>query len=109
MNRFQKSQSNIPVGIIYPIISFLFIVAVFITGISSVERGSDSAEMENLTTVINRDLVHCYASKGVYPKNLEYLEKNYGLSYDKDRYEIEYNPLGDNVLPEVVVKRKFGR
>lgn len=107
MNRFQKSQHNIPMGIVYPIVSFVFILSVFVAGISSVERGSDSAEMENLTTVINRDLVHCYASKGVYPKNLEYLEDKYGLSYDKDRYEIEYRPLGDNVLPEVVVKRRL--
>ena len=39
---------------------------------------------------------------------LDYLKKNYGLHYDENRYFVDYQPLGANILPEVTIIRRGG-
>ena len=41
--------------------------------------------------------------EGFYPPSLEYLEEHYGLTYDKERYRIDYQPVGSNLMPDMAV------
>ena len=52
---------------------------------------------------LRRDIVHCYATEGFYPPSLEYLEEHYGLTYDKNRYWVDYQPVGSNLMPDITV------
>ena len=47
--------------------------------------------------------VHCYAIEGSYPESLQYLKDNYGLTYDEEKYFIDYQVLGSNILPDVTI------
>ncbi|HOO28469.1 MAG TPA: hypothetical protein PLU43_08385, partial [Lachnospiraceae bacterium] len=60
-------------------------------------------EKEILTNAVNRDIVHCYAVEGMYPPSLHYIEKNYGLTYDHDRFIIDYEAIGSNIMPSVMI------
>ena len=41
---------------------------------------------------------------------MDYLKENYGLMYDEDRYFIDYQPLGSNLMPDVtIIPRKERR
>lgn len=46
----------------------------------------------------------CYAIEGAYPATLGYLEKRYGLSIDRDGYDVIYEAFASNIAPTVVVR-----
>lgn len=47
--------------------------------------------------------MHCYAIEGQYPESVAYLEENYGLRIDHDRYIVHYDIFADNIMPEITV------
>lgn len=50
--------------------------------------------------------VQCCAVEGSYPSSLSHLEEKYGLVINKDDYVVNYEWLGDNVPPSVVVRAR---
>lgn len=60
----------------------------------------------SVKTAVLRSAMQCYAVEGVYPENLDYLEKQYGLIVNHNRYIITYEAFSSNLLPEVSVLPK---
>ena len=55
---------------------------------------------------VRRSAVQCYAIEGRFPTTADgvaYLEKNYGLAIDHQRYVVYYESLGDNLIPQIQV------
>lgn len=52
---------------------------------------------------ILQSAIQCYAVEGNYPTSLSYLEKNYGLQINHDRYIVTYNAFASNLVPQVSV------
>ena len=48
--------------------------------------------------------VQCCAVEGSYPSSIQHLEDDYGLVVNRDDYVVQYEYLGDNVPPSVVVR-----
>ena len=50
----------------------------------------------------------CYAAKGYYPPDLDYITDNYGIQIDKDNYAVFYTIFAENMMPDidVVVKNE---
>ena len=48
-------------------------------------------------------LWNSYSVEGRYPESLSYMEKHYGLEYDKDEFVISYEIIGSNRMPQVTV------
>ena len=48
--------------------------------------------------------VQCCAVEGSYPSSIEHLEEDYGLVVNRKDYIVQYEWLGDNVPPSVVVR-----
>ena len=48
-------------------------------------------------------MVQCYSVEGRYPESLSYMEKHYGLEYDKYEFVISYEIIGSNRMPQVTV------
>lgn len=105
MNRFQKPdlKKRILQSVNFSIIFFLAVIGLFLYGISAVSNSSVNDEKEILTNAINKDIVHCYAIEGMYPPSLSYIEKNYGLTYDYEDYIIDYDIVGSNIMPTVMI------
>ena len=74
-----------------------------IVGALGVSTALDSQRLEQLTATIRRYVVQCYALEGRYPDSLDYLEKNYSLTLDRERYVYHYQNLGANILPQIAV------
>jgi len=108
MNRFAKKSfgkrllEHFPIAIII----FAIIMGGFIYGISTVSDNEMLDEKEILTNALTKDIVHCYASEGIYPPSLSYIEEHYGLIYDKDKFLISYENVGSNILPVVHIFEK---
>ena len=67
-----------------------------------------SKQQESLETALARDITHCYAVEGFYPPSLSYMEEHYGLTYDKDLFFVDYQPIGSNIRPDVTVISRKG-
>lgn len=87
--------------LIFALIIYLFILAIDQFGNSSIEK-----EQQALENAIERDIVQCYSIEGAYPESLEYMEQHYGLTWDKDIFFVDYQPIAENLYPDyTVIKR----
>ncbi len=98
----QKSGSSSK-NLMISITGFLVVAILFWAGTSLVSDRTDSRQAEILQDAINRGIAHCYAMEGSYPESLQYLKDNYGLIYDEERFFIDYQALGSNMMPDVTV------
>ena len=98
MNRFQKKQEKTGkqrTGVLSILLAVLVVGCVW-NGITVTTTRTRAQEKQSLEEAIQRDIVTCYALEGVYPESLEYLKEHYGLTYNEDRYIVNYEALGCN-------------
>ena len=88
------------------IVIFLVLMVVFLWSVTYISNSNASEQRESLETAIDRCIVQCYALEGTYPPSLEYMEKNYGLTYDEDRFFVDYVSIGSNLYPDVTIIEK---
>lgn len=110
MNRFIEKgheERRFP-GALVSAAVFLLLLIWAVRGLSSVSAAANAQGAEALETALRRSVVHCYAAEGFYPPSLEYLEEHYGLTYDRERYWIDYQPVGANLMPDMTVLETQG-
>ncbi|MEG0108086.1 MAG: hypothetical protein RR705_04455 [Lachnospiraceae bacterium] len=104
MNRFTYTKQKSSVSTLWgSAILFLFIICLFYFGMSSFSQKTDLEQQKNLETALQQSMIHCYCVEGFYPEGLSYLEKHYGISYNKDKFFVDYKPLGQNIMPDITV------
>ena len=81
----------------------ILILAVFLISLAKLDRGSSELQRQQLEDSIRRTCVACYATEGVYPPTLEYLEDHYGVQIDRSRYAVFYEIFAENLMPEITV------
>ncbi len=88
-------------NIIISVVVALLTVVLFMLLLSSVStaRGNSETSLVEENTV--RAAVTCYAIEGRYPEDLNYLEENYGLYINCERYFVSYEFQGDNLMPSI--------
>lgn len=106
MNRFttktdKKLFTSPRFRLIYVLCPLVLIL--FLLGITSISQTTLDKQQESLENAINRNIIHCYAVEGFYPPSLQYMEENYGLTYDKDLFFVDYRPIGANIRPDVTI------
>lgn len=106
MKRFYHERSASWIKHILAIGVFALVFGLFLAGISSASHKVSSEQTEALEKAVSRSIAHCYASEGRYPESLEYLEEHYGITYDEDKYFIDYQILGQNLFPDVTIIEK---
>ena len=91
------------VRIIYVLLAILicFNLGVAVMTSRSIARTQGVASLRE--SIMNA-AVQCCAVEGSYPSSIEHLEKDYGLVVNRDDYVVQYEYLGDNVPPSVVVR-----
>lgn len=78
----------------------------FYYSVGNVQAAGEEEKFEMLSDAIKRTAVQCYTIEGFYPPSIEYLEDNYGLVVDHDKYVISYSIFASNIMPEVEVYLK---
>lgn len=89
-------------GILSVIVIILLVVYMYY-GIDSAEENTGEENYKVLSDAIIRSAVQCYAIEGFYPPDIEYLEDNYGLMVDRDKYFISYSVFASNIMPQITV------
>lgn len=82
---------------------FAALVAIAFAIIGSLDKTGESEETLLVRNAVKRAAVSCYATEGFYPEELDYLQKNYGFSYDSSRYAVFYDSFASNLMPVIRV------
>lgn len=86
-----------------PVIVLTVLCLIFYLGISYAGRETISQEQTSLRQALEQGAIHTYALTGNYPQSLDELLQDYHISYDTDKFVVEYVPNGSNLLPSVSV------
>ena len=88
------------------LISVLIIVLIFAAIFSFMDKLEDKVDYNQLAlyeTTIRQYLAQCYAIEGFYPEDISYLQEEYGLNLNTDKYVYHYYFIGSNMMPEIKV------
>lgn len=83
-------------------------LAASLLGLNLYHAKLEHAETEAIIRAIERAAVQCYALEGHYPPDLDYLQQNYGIKLDEDKYHYEYSVFASNIRPYISVIKKVG-
>ena len=84
---------------------FAFFMILMLVSVDYTKKGSIDRQQKSLERAIQRDLTYCYATTGSYPKTLDYVKMVYGLTYDEEVFDIDFEVRGSKIPPVVTVKR----
>lgn len=84
----------------------VIVLLCFLSAVSNVSHSQKDDEMGRLEDAIRRSTVACYAAEGIYPPNLAYLEEHYGIQINQSRYDVIYQPIAQNLMPDITVIEK---
>lgn len=104
MARFQTTKKkNSFRNMLLSAVIFAAVLFLFYSGINALSSSSIREQKETLAATLTQSAVHCYALNGYYPESLEQLLRDYHITYDRDRLYIDYQPQGQNLMPEITV------
>ena len=104
-NRFGKKESGFSpsYSLLLSMLFFFFTLYILFVAFGNIEKGSKAEQLKSLEMALRRSVVQCYALEGRYPPDLSYLEDNYGLQVNHDKYIVHYQNVGGNLLPEISI------
>ena len=105
--RTYRKNSRIPWMAVMSAFLFLAMLITFVYGVQNLASSSEEEQRSSLAKAVRRSVVQCYALEGVYPRDLTYLEKNYGLVIDRSRYIVHYQASSANLFPDIVIFDAF--
>ena len=111
--RAKKRNGNLPggserdwrfaAGCVAAVAAFGMVMGLFLSGVFQFSDRARSEGADTLREAIARASVQCYAIEGRYPPSVEYLEEQYGIQIDRQRYHVFYNGFASNIMPEITV------
>ncbi len=90
-------------GYLISLAVFACVIVFFVSGVILFSKKADAKGAETLRDAIRRASVQCYAIEGRYPPSVEYLEENYGIQIDRNRYDVFYSGFASNFMPDITV------
>lgn len=87
---------------------FIAVAAWFVISVNNADSAAGEKRAEAVYNSIMNGASLCYSIEGEYPPDLEYLEKNYGIRVNSDKYIVDYSYFGANIRPTVTVIEKEG-
>ena len=84
----------------------LALIAVLAAGLVSAKNRQRLEAADTLRDSIVRSAVCCYSIEGRYPQSLSYVEDNYGVYVDRDKFLVYYEIFADNIMPYVEVRAR---
>lgn len=103
---YHEGRKGFQNGFFVKVIIFLGVLFVFSSGVEQLSQKTVTEQKKSMEDAIWRGITQCYAIEGRYPQNLEYLKREYGVQYDSDKFFVDYQVLGENIMPDVTIIEK---
>ena len=100
---FREKKSSGAVKVVAFIVVLAVLLFLIYKALVSLSDTQTEKQIEITQDAIIKAAVQCYALESRYPTGLQYLEDNYGLTLDRDKYVYHYRTIGSNMVPEVKV------
>lgn len=97
----KRKKNVIPTVLSLALTAVLFVGCVLFLG--KLRSETDRSELESVRGRIEKGITLCYSIEGAYPESLDYLEENYGVSYDSGKFIVHFLYAADNIRPTVNV------
>lgn len=81
----------------------VFAVWSLLFAVGHVAGGHSEEGRRQLEDTLRRAAVSCYATEGIYPPTLSYLEEHYGVQIDTSAYTVYYDAFAGNLMPDITV------
>ncbi len=92
------------------LLALALIVVVFVMGYRAYDKyhnyDNDEESIAAIKAAVERAALQCYVVEGAYPVDLRYLQDNYGLMINTDKYYVVYNAYAENQLPDIRIAKK---
>lgn len=98
-----KHEAKSIASIILIVVLAVFIIYCVWYAADMLQRSQDQEALAATENAIIKSAVQCYALEGQYPTGLAYLEENYGLTLNREKYVYHYESIGANMVPVVKV------
>jgi len=88
------------------VVALAIVVAVIILTIflkNKIENDLASQNEASVQSAVLNSCMECYSVEGLYPQELSYLEKHYGLVIDHSKYIVSYDAFSNNLVPNIKV------
>lgn len=95
----KKSLSSVVISIVF----FAVATVLFLEIVGMVNKESVDEQKKTLEAAIEKSIVQCYVTEGRYPESIDYLQNNYGITYDHELFRVDYSVFGTNIRPNVTV------
>lgn len=92
---------------IVPMLLFVVAIGILVKGIFYLDYVNDMQNVDLVRQSVKRAAVECYAIEGAYPADVEYLEDNYGVVIDHDKYYVEMEGFASNIMPDIEVYERY--
>lgn len=105
MQIFEKKRTKFwnKIKLTLPAIFLALLCLIFLFSIHTTSQKTLLQEQQTLQTALESGAVHTYALNGRYPENLTQLLENYHITYDTEKFIVEYVPNGSNLFPSISV------
>lgn len=94
--------------LIISLLVFAVAAALIVALLNQTQQRSSSEQLTLLRDALRNAAADCYAVEGRYPPTLAYLEDNYGVVIDRDKFAVRYDAFAENLMPEISVQ-EIGR
>lgn len=91
---------------LFQILSFFIILIVICFGLYSTAKSTQDNQKKSLEQALHRGIVECYAIEGRYPESLNYLIEEYHIIYNTNDFNIDYEIIASNIMPNITVIEK---
>lgn len=82
---------------------FAVIALLMLYGLQSAAQNSQSESLRITEDTLRKAVVSCYALEGRYPPDVAYLQEQYGLQLNEEKYIVHYEVFAENIMPEITV------
>ena len=106
MHLYEKKKLAGFRGLIVSLAALMAVAGAFAWLVSAADARTGAEQEAQLREAVRRAMVTCYATEGQYPPSLDYLEANYALRFDDERFIVSYDAFASNVMPTVSIFRR---
>ena len=85
------------------ILLFIALIVAFVLLINGITSKGSEREKKIVREAVKNAALTCYVVEGTYPDSLQYLRDNYHLAYNEEKYVVDYDWIGANIIPHIKV------
>ncbi|MDR2157427.1 MAG: hypothetical protein LBO81_06590 [Clostridiales Family XIII bacterium] len=98
---FREKKSGGTIRMFFFVVAALALLIAIWRLADALGANQDEEQMKIAQEAVLRATVQCYSIEGRYPPGLDYLEENYGLALDREKYVYYYQAVAENIMPNV--------